>query len=168
MSTNTELSEARDPRGAALQRELDGTLTFLPAKGSEASRDCSILRSFPWSMPYQYISIRDKDGAELHLIPDLASAPDALREIVESELSTQELIPLIRKIHHVDDTFEVVVWRVDTDSGPVEFQTRHDEDIRSLDGNRIVFRDHQGMLFEIPNLDQLDPDSRLYVEERLG
>jgi len=168
MNSNTELPETMATGTAILHREADATLTFSPADGREASKDCRILRCFPWSMPYQYISIRDKDGTELLLIPELASAPDSLRNIVEAELETQELIPAIHKIHSVDDTFEVVVWRVDTNSGPVEFQTRHDEDVRLLDGRRIVFRDHRGMLFEIPSLDQLDSKSRLYVEERLG
>jgi hypothetical protein len=168
MSTNADSTKSRDTGSAALRREADGTLTFSPADGSEASKDCRILRSFPWSMPFRYISIRNKEGTELLLIPELADVPDSLRKIVESELETQELIPAIHKIHSVDDTFEVVVWRVDTNSGRVEFQTRHDEDIRLLEGNRIVFRDHRGMLFEIPSLDQLDSKSRLYVEERLA
>ena len=159
---------ATPPTPPSLRREKDGTLTFSPAGSGEAVRDCHVSRSFPWSLPFRYISIRNSEGEEQLLIPELPEAPAELRHIVEEELSAQELIPRITKIRNVDDTFDMVAWQVDTNSGAVEFQTRHDEDVRQLENNRIIFKDHCGMLFEIPALNDLDPESRAHIEERVG
>ena len=50
----------------------------------------------------------------------------------------------------------------------MEFQVRYDEDVRPLGENRVVIKDHKGMLFEIPNLEALDETSWALVEDRLG
>lgn len=84
------------------------------------------------------------------------------------ELHAEELVPKILRVHDIDDTFEITVWKVDTDRGPVEFQVKDDEDIRPLSEHTISIKDHSGMLFEIRDLRSLDERSRALVEDWLG
>jgi hypothetical protein len=171
MSTTTKTTNERranDDFRPKLQREQDGKLTFYPGDGRDPIKDCRIARCFPWTEPDRFLSVRDKDGNELHLFGSIDNVPDESREVVEDELRAQEFVPKIRRVHEIDDTFEVMIWKVDTDRGPAEFQVKDDEDIRVLEGDYVVIKDHTGMLFEIPDLAGLDDRSQGLVEDRLG
>jgi hypothetical protein len=154
--------------GPRLRRERDGHVTYLPGGDAEPVPECRVVRCFPWSLPDRYVSIRDKDGNEVRLFRSLDEVPEACRDVVVEELGAQDFVPRIDRVRQIDDTFDVLIWIVDTDCGAVEFQVKHDEDIRVLDENRVVIRDHRGMLFEIPNLELLDEHSRGLVEDRLA
>ena len=151
-----------------LRRESDGHLTFAFGDGRKPVKECRVARCFPWSMPERFISIRDKDGNELHLFGSIDDVPEGCRPVVTEELGAQEFVPKILRVHEIDDTFEIIVWKADTDRGPVEFQVKDDEDVRALTDDCVVIRDHAGMLFEIPDLNALDEKSRALVEDRLS
>ncbi len=155
-------------RAPSLQREQNGHLTFLPSDGREPVANCRVARCFPWSLPDEFISVRDKDGNEVHLFRSIEDVPDDSRRILMDELLAQEFVPKILRVHEIDDTFDILVWKADTDHGPVEFQVKDDEDIRPISENRLVIKDHAGMLFEIPDLEVLDEHSRGLVEDRLS
>ncbi|MBN1344904.1 MAG: DUF1854 domain-containing protein [Phycisphaerae bacterium] len=165
----TKMDERRDDDfRPKLKREQDGKLTFFPGDGRAPTKDCRIARCFPWTEPDRFISIRDKEGNELHLFGSIENVPAESRGVVEDELRAQEFVPRIRRVHAIDDTFEIMIWKADTDRGPVEFQVKDDEDIRVLGDDYVVVKDHTGMLFEIPDLRSLDERSRGLVEDRLG
>ena len=134
----------------------------------EPVRDAHVARCFPWSLPDRYLSIRDKDGNELHLFGSIDEVPEASRQVVMEELAAQEFVPRILRVHEIDDSFDIIIWKADTDCGPVEFQVKHDEDIRLLGDNYVIIKDHSGMLFEVPDLDALDEKSRALIEDRLS
>ena len=161
-------SSDEKPVKPRLQREPNGQLTFLPGGDQPAISDCRVARCFPWSLPDQFISVRDNDGNEVHLFASLEGVVAASRRLLLAELAAQEFIPRIQRVHDIDDTFDILIWKVDTDRGRMEFQVRYDEDVRPLGENRVVIKDHKGMLFEIPNLEALDETSRALVEDRLG
>jgi hypothetical protein len=148
-----------------LRREPNGDLTLLDGDRQVAT-GCGVERCFPWSLPDEYLSIRDKDGKELLTLRRLADSPEDVRRLVSEELGVQEFIPRIRRILSVEDSFDVMIWKVETDRGPIEFLVKEDEDIRALEDDRAVIRDHRGMVFEIPSLSALDPRSRAFVEDR--
>ena len=68
----------------------------------------------------------------------------------------------------VDDEFEVMAWQVETDRGPLEWQVKSTDDVVSLDNRRILIKDHAGGLFEIADLNALDPQSQRLVEDHMG
>ena len=51
----------------------------LKRPGQDDVRDVRIRRSFPWSNPAQYISVRSSEGKELMLIESLSGLPESLR-----------------------------------------------------------------------------------------
>ncbi len=172
MSTDQESADnVQTHRGGelpGLRREKDGRLTFVPADGAELVRDCRVVRCFPWSVAEQYISIRNPNGEEVFLLHNLEDLAEASLVLLRDELDQIDFVPRITKVYFIDDTFDVSIWRVDTNRGPIEFQVKHDEDVRLLDHARVVIRDHRGMLFEIPSLGGLDEVSRGFVEDRLS
>ena len=151
-----------------LRREKDGHVTYLPEGDGKPVPECRVVRCLPWSLPDQYVSILDKEGNQVRLFRSLDEVPASCREVVTEELAAQYFVPRIDRVRRVDDSFDVLIWVVDTDSGPVEFQVKHDEDIRVLDNHRVIIGDHRGMLFEIPCLEKLDELSRGLVEDRLA
>jgi len=172
MTTTESISMTQTPTEGTpqpdLRRESNGHLTFVPGDGQKPVKECRVARCFPWSMPERFISIRNKDGNELHLFDSIEDVPEGCRPVVTEELGAQEFVPRILRVHEIDDTFEIIVWKADTDRGPVEFQVKDDEDVRALTDDCIVIRDHTGMLFEIPDIGELDERSRALVEDRLS
>jgi hypothetical protein len=149
-----------------LERQANGGLMFVPVEGAEPIADCRVARCFPWSIPDRHISIRDKDGNELYLFGSIHDVPEHSRQLVIDELAAQEFIPRILRVHEINDTFEILIWKAETDRGPVEFQVR-DEDIRTLGDNHVVIKDDTGMLYDVPDLNALDETSRVLIEDRL-
>ncbi len=145
-----------------LQPGPRGTLT-LKREGHDDIPEVRIRRAMPWSKPDQWISIRNKDGKEVHLIEDLSALPRELRVRVEGALETGSFIPTIRSIERVDVSFGFQTWTVETDRGRAEFRVQEREDIRFLDDGRFTLKDADGNLYLLPRLDKLDEASRIAV-----
>ncbi|MBM4148996.1 MAG: DUF1854 domain-containing protein [Lentisphaerae bacterium] len=155
------------PADLSIRREADGGLALLPPGGGEPLAGVRVARCFPWTRPDSYISVRDEAGREISLVPDLGElTPDTRREI-EAELVAQEFIPRIVAVHDVEDRFDVMIWNVETDRGPVELQVKNAEDVHQLDDGRVVVRDHAGGTF-VATPSELDPRSRRILDERCG
>jgi hypothetical protein len=150
-----------------LSRNERGQLV-MQRDGCEPLVGVRLARCFPWSRREGYLSIRDAEGNEVLLLETLLHLPAALRELIDAELAAQEFQPRITAVYKVEEQFGITTWTVQTDRGPVELQVKHAEDIRQLEGGRVLLRDHAGGLFEIPDLATLDPHSRKLVEARLA
>jgi len=157
--------QGRDPGPVRLVRDLRGDLVFRTDPQAEPIAGVRVVRCFPWSLPDRYISILDKDGNELFLFRTLDEAEPETRRLIEEELQKQEFVPRITAILSVDDQFDVLAWKVQTDRGPVELQIKSTEDIRRLDEKRVLIKDHAGGLFEVPDITQLDARSRRFIED---
>ena len=136
----------------------------LKRPNEEDVRDVRVRRSFPWSNPGQYISVRSSEGKELMLIESLSGLPEGLRRTIETTLSGTIFIPRITRVDEVDVNFGYQQWKVQTDRGPVEFRVQEREDIRFLPDGRFSLRDADGNVYELPALSQLDEHSRTAVE----
>ena len=132
--------------------------------GEEDVADVRIRRSFPWSDPGHFVSIRSSDGKELLLIEDVSALSEAQRRMIESSLETTVLIPRITRIDSIDVRFGFQQWRVQTDRGAIEFRVQEREDIRFLPDGRYTLRDADGNVYELPKLDELDEASRRALE----
>ncbi|MFW5841465.1 MAG: DUF1854 domain-containing protein, partial [Planctomycetota bacterium] len=50
-----------------------------------------------------------------------------------------------------------------TDRGVVNFQVKSRDDVRLLSASRALFRDADGNIYELPDLNQLDSQSRRHL-----
>lgn len=128
--------------------------------GLEDKVDVRVRRSFPWSSPGRFISIRDAEGKELLLIDDLAQLDPPRRQVIEDSLNSASFIPRITRVDHVDARFGHQDWKVQTDRGPVEFRVQEREDIRFLPDGRFRLKDADGNVYELPSAVELDEHSR--------
>ncbi len=135
--------------------------------GQDDVTDVRIRRSFPWSKPGEFISIRSSEGKELVLIEDINSLDPETRAKVEGWLSIHSFIPRITRIEEVDVRFGYQQWKVQTDRGPADFRVQEREDIRFLHDGRFSVKDADGNVYELTRLDQLDAHSRKAVEALL-
>jgi hypothetical protein len=135
--------------------------------GQEDVADVRLRRSFPWSRPGEFVSIRSSDGKELTLIENLGELDPPIRAKIETWLSKHSFIPRITRIDDVDVRFGYQQWKVQTDRGPAEFRVQEREDIRFLHDGRFSLKDADGNVYEMTRLDQLDPRSRKQLESLL-
>ena len=156
-----------DPAQVRLARDVRGRLVFRPREGASPVEGATVARCFPWSHRDGYISIRDTGGKELCLLRSLNAVDPEVRRMIEEELAAQEFLPKITAVLDLDDRFDVMVWKVTTDRGPMELQVEHAEDIRQLPDGRVLMKDHAGGLFEVPDLGALDARSRMLLENHL-
>jgi hypothetical protein len=150
-----------------LSRDARGQLA-LHRPGAPDVCPVRLARCFPWTAPDDYLSVRDKEGAEVCLLTSREGLNAETRRLVDEELDGQEFFPRITRVVGVDDRFDVMVWTVETDRGPIELQVEHHEDIRLRDDGRVTIKDHGGGVFIVDDIGRLDPGSRRHIEDRLA
>ena len=151
-----------------LRRDERGRLVLRTAPQAEPIENVRVARCFPWSLRDGYVSIRDHEDNERVLLADVQRAETDTRQLIEHELEVQEFIPAITAVEAIDDSFGVMIWNVRTDRGPIELQIKTNDDIRRIDQQRVLLKDHAGGLFEIPALAALDAKSQRLVEDHMG
>ncbi len=87
-TTKMEFSLERDPRGLLLVTDAAGG----------RHENIEPIRAFPISDPEHWISLCDPNGREIVQIRDLNELPTDQRELLLSELTRREFVPVIRRI----------------------------------------------------------------------
>jgi hypothetical protein len=146
-----------------VERNAAGQIVAHVAGRSEPVVDVRIARCFPWSVPETYISIRNKDGKEIALLKTLGELDETSRAVVEEELRDKVFNPKIRRIKDYRDEFGVTSITAETDRGEVIFQIRSRDDIRQFSATRALFGDADGNVYELVDLNALDPASRKHI-----
>jgi Domain of unknown function (DUF1854) len=146
-----------------LQVDAQGRLT-LSRPGTEDVADVRLRRAFPWSLPGQFVSVRNKEGKEIFAIEDVDALPEKVRQTVDNYLSGTSFIPVIRRVIELDVRFGYQKWTVETDRGPADFRVQEREDIRFMPDGRFAVKDADGNLYELPPLGELDEESRRALE----
>jgi len=125
------------------------------------------VRCLPLTQPDRYISLQDEDGEELGLIGDLAELDAESARMVRAELEVSYLNARVTRIHHVEARNGIITWDVTTDLGRRRVHVRDRQNIRPLPGGRTVLTDIHDGKYEIPALEDLDHDSRRWLEIEL-
>ena len=146
-----------------LRMDAQGRLT-LSRPGTEDVADVRLRRAFPWSLPGQFVSVRNKEGKEIFVIEDVDALPEKVRQTVDNYLSGTSFIPVIRRVIELDVRFGYQKWTVETDRGPADFRVQEREDIRFMPDGRFAVKDADGNLYELPPLGELDEESRRALE----
>lgn len=149
-------SELNDIR---LFRTLDGIL-HLELDGKRFA--CvKLVRSFPYTMPDRFISVRSADGAEIVMIQDVNFLAEESLQIVREELQRTYMIPIVKQILSVRRRGAGWHWQVDTDYGPASLvmDNLHDN-IHAVTDGRWMVTDNEGRRFELSDPDRMDARSR--------
>ncbi len=123
------------------------------------------IRNFPIQARDRLISLLDETNQEIAILTTVHGLDPQSREALERELEKRYFVPRIQAIHHIEGRFGITRWFVTTDRGERVFDVRERSDVRYYPGRRVVIRDADGNLYEIPDYNQLDPYSRVLLEE---
>lgn len=139
----------------------NGDRLLLTADGEELHID-HIVRCFPFSTPDQWISLRDRDGTELGLLPTLDGLNTQSRARVEEHLKNRYDIPQIQTILNIESNKEGGTnWDIDTNAGPMSFTIRGDQNLNLNAFPEIVFTDAiTRKRYKIPDYTKLDRASQ--------
>ena len=151
------------PREVRFTRGADQKLYMHTGKGTEGP--VRVNWAFPLTDPDGCVIVSDEEHRFLGLLRNYKKLdPDSLR-VVQEELEENYFLPRIIKIEAIDDSFQMMTWKVITDKGPRTFEVRsHQRDIRWLNDHHVVITDVDGNRYEIVDVQQLDHDSRELIE----
>lgn len=153
-------------RPFGLDHDAWGRLVLTDADG-RTHTGVELIRAFPLSDPRHGISICDAKGRELVWIADLDALPPVLMTQIEEELAQREFVPIIHRIVKVSAPVEPSEWEVETDRGRTSFVLNNEDDVHELDEQRALITDTNGIRYLIPDLRQLDANSRRLLERYL-
>jgi hypothetical protein len=160
---NTTPTETDAPRVERIERNDTGKLVVHLTDRDEPLVNAKLARYFPWSLPGAYISVRNSDNHELVMLRELDELDDASREIAEHELADKTFNPKITRVISHKREFGMTTVQALTDRGPIEFQFNGRNDVRILSPTRGLFRDVDGNTLELPDLNELDAQSRRFI-----
>jgi hypothetical protein len=155
----TVLPQTRvDKAGWSLHRRADGRLV-MRRENVEGETPVQVACCFPWTHPYEFISLRDDKGREQELIENLHELPSPLREMIAEELAQRNFMPRITGIEAIAGEIELFHWKVITHVGPRRFLTRRSDHPRKLANGDVLIKDVSNDLYLIPNPKGLDAKS---------
>ena len=152
-----------DPKRIQICRDESGRLNVIFNKVEKATIK-RVVRAFPLTMPWRYIILIDRDNREIGLLRDIEELDDSSRKILKDELEKVYFIPKIRKIHQIKEEFGVLIWETETDKGARRFEVTSRRDVKKIGKRRIIVRDADGNLYEIPDYANLDQKSLILLE----
>lgn len=150
----------------SLHKNEHGQLSVLDA-ASHQHENVEPIRAFPISDPEHWISLCDPNGREVVQVRDLNELPAEQRELLVSELTRREFVPVIRRIESISSLAEPCEWFVETDRGPTSFVLNSDEHVRKLGQDRALILDSHGLRYLVPDAKQLDAHSRRLLSRYL-
>lgn len=122
-------------------------------------------RLFPVTGLEKYITLLDSAGVEQAIIRDLNTLPPKERKIIEECLNEYYLVPKISKIIDCSEKYGVLNIQAETDRGEVLIEIRNVlSGLKLMYGTRVLLRDHNDNRYEIPDLQQLDKNSRMMID----
>ena len=140
-----------------LERRADGRVWAI--RGT-AERAVWVRRSFPWSEPGRFLSLRDDEEEEFALVGDPADLDPASRLVLESALVDAGFVFEVTRVIAIDEEVEIRHWRVETRQGNRSFQTRLDDWPRLLPHGGLLVHDVAGDLYLLADPQALDKHSR--------
>lgn len=147
-----------NPEDMSLFRERGGLLNAVI--NNKVHKDIFLFRTFPYSKPYEYISVRGSDEEELGIIRDLKQLDQKSEQEAMKELRLRYLIPVVTYIHSVKE--EPGLWTIDleTDRGRLSLMMRNIHEHIQYTGNEsILLTDMEGKRCEIREIKKIDKHS---------
>jgi hypothetical protein len=122
-------------------------------------------RCFPNELSEGYVSVLDRDGAELGMIRSIDDFPEETRELLRLELGRKYHFFTIKSVRSVNEKYGYSYWKITDEAGEREFTVRDTyRNITKVSEDRVFVTDVDGNRFEIPSLSALDRRSRRKIE----
>ena len=139
-----------------------GGFVKLTYKGKTYDR-VGVYRTFPVTMPEEYISIREADekAREIGVVEKLSVLEEEQAEMLREQLRLRYFTPEITKIFDIKTEYGYGYFHVMTTYGECRF-TIHTggSSVVSLTDTRIVINDLDGNRFEVPDITRLTAAER--------
>lgn len=142
-----------------LEADAEGGLRLARRDSGEVTEVVAV-RAFPLTAPSFAICLMDAGGREISCIEQLEALEPKLRARVERALGLREFRPRLLEIERIDVKSTHSEWHVRTDRGASVFHVEDEEQIRSLDEQRLVIVDQGGTRYLADNIQELSPKSR--------
>lgn len=153
-----------DPRAVRARRDGRGKLVVTLGCGVETLEGVRPVRAFPLTAPDRQIVLLDEEDHELGVIRELKALDRESREAIDAELEVAYLVPKVKTIRSVLSRFGITTWELETDRGVRTAHVKERNDIRPLPDGRIMLTDVDGVKYEIPPAEELDEQSRTWLE----
>ena len=118
-----------------------------------------VVRSFPFTDPNHYVSIRtiDEKSKEIGMIHDItADVTEDTRKMLEEQMDIRYFTPVITKINNIKDEYGHAYFDVETNVGPCKFVIyMNSSSVVNLSDIRLLITDLDGNRFEIPDYTKL-------------
>lgn len=147
----------RNLAGRLVLRLLDGTM----------HEGVTPVRAFPVQAPEEFLALMSNEGKEVLWIERLADLPEDVRMLINEEIASREVMPVIQHLSKVSTYSTPSVWDVVTDRGPTKLILKGEEDIRRLSSGTLIITDSHGLRFYVPDMQQLDKHSRRILDRFL-
>ena len=118
----------------------------------------NVYRTFPFTKPDEYISIRETDEKlrEIGIIKHINDIPKNQREMLLEQLNIRYFTPIIKKIVDIKDEYGYAYFEVLTDYGVCKFTiSMGGGTVVPLTDTRLLITDLDGNRFEIPDINKL-------------
>ena len=140
---------------------------LLQAQTDGAPFEIYLKRCFPWTHPYEFISVRNVDDKEIFFIEDLNELDESDQKLFRDQLKNALFTLDITRINSIDDEVEIRKFDVQTNKGHRVFQTMIDYWPEILSNGEVIINDLSGDLYKIADLRSLDTKSRELIENYL-
>ena len=151
-----------DPKKIRIHRDESRKLRLIFDNGEEVAIK-RVVRAFPLTMPWRYIIFIDENDREIGLLRDIKALDESSMKELKDELEKVYFIPKIKRIRQIKEEFEILIWETETDKGPRRFEVASRRDVKKI-GRRIIIRDVDGNLYDIPDYTDLDQKSIILLE----
>ncbi len=145
-------------RENAVFRRTPGGFVSLQV-GEENYERVRVVRSFPFTDPDAYISIRmaDEKAREIGIIKNLKTDVDEeTAQMLQEQMNLRYFTPIIRKINGIKDEYGHAYFDVETNEGPCKFVIyMNSSSVVHLSDTRLLITDLDGNRFEIPDYTKL-------------
>ena len=130
-----------------------------------------VIRSFPISNPYEYISVREPsakhrgNGDEIGMIRDIKLFEGEMGDLIGEELERRYFTPEISRIFSVKEKFGYLYFEAQTTAGRVKFVLNNPySNFRRLENGSVLITDMDGNCFMIQSPMELDKSSYKKIE----
>lgn len=149
-----------------LTRNLAGRLVLVLAD-STLHEGVIPVRAYPVQSPQEFVALMSTEGKEVLWIERLADVPEDVRALINEEIASREVMPVIQQLIKVSTYSTPSTWEVVTDRGSTQFILKGEEDIRRLNGGTLIITDSHGLRFYVADMQQLDKNSRRILDRFL-
>ena len=163
MSTKSLSTRILEPNIMSIFKDESGDLR-LKINDDAEHKIQKILRVFPITMPWNYIVFKGADDQEIGILRNFNELDSESARVLKEELEKVYFIPKITKVYDIKEEFGVLVWKTETDKGPRRFDVINRREVKKISRDRIMIKDGDGNLYDIPDIKKLDQRSLILLD----